>query len=157
MKFLIACFWDSILFKFYIVLLKLVSIWLEITFYIWYQSVMIVLDIELLLCIIIITSLWIKKLHPNAQVTLIDYYYYLPKLFGRWYNDLLENRQKRGGNFHFGLKGGIGLNPIPRVKKRAESGWPLRVANRGGAGSPPGSQGRVRGGSGWSGSYGRTT
>ena len=78
MKFLSACFWDSILLKFYIVLLKLVSIWLEISFYIWYQSIMIVLYIELLLCIIIIASLWIKKLHPNVQMTLIDYYYYLP-------------------------------------------------------------------------------
>ena len=38
----------------------------------------IVLEIELLLCIIIITLLCIKKLHPNVQVTLIDYYYYLP-------------------------------------------------------------------------------
>ena len=38
----------------------------------------IVLEIELLLCIIIITLPCIKKLHPNVQVTLIDYYYYLP-------------------------------------------------------------------------------
>ena len=52
--------------------------------------------------------------------------------------------------------GWIGLNPTSRIKKRVESGWSLRVANRGGSGSPPGPQGRVRGGSGWSGSYGRT-
>ena len=134
MKFLIACFWDSILFKFYIVLLKLVSIWLEITFYIWYQSVMIVLDIELLLCIIIITSLWIKKLHPNVQVTLIDYYFYpplplsiflvlllhtflpLPKLFGGWYNDLLENRQKKVEIFISGWRGGSGWTRSPGSK-----------------------------------------
>ena len=32
----------------------------------------------MLLCIIIITLPCIKKLHPNVQVTLIDYYYYLP-------------------------------------------------------------------------------
>ena len=38
MKFLIACFWDSIQLKLYIVLLKLVSIWLKISFYICEDS-----------------------------------------------------------------------------------------------------------------------
>ena len=37
-------------------------------------------------------------------------------------------------------KGWIGLNPIPRVQKRVESGWLLRGANRGESGWPSGSK-----------------
>ena len=37
-------------------------------------------------------------------------------------------------------KGWIGLNPIPRVQKRVESGWLLRDANRGESGWPSGSK-----------------
>ena len=37
------------------------------------------MKVELLFCIIVITSQCIKKLHPKVQVTLIDYCYFLPR------------------------------------------------------------------------------
>ena len=62
---------------------------------------------------------------------------------GKWWNFLIRVEW-----------GWIGLNPTPRVKKQVESGWILRVANRGVSGWPPGSEGWVRGGLSWSGSLG---
>ena len=74
MKFLFAYFLDTIIQYHSIILLRLVLKWSKILLHIWYQSIMIILVLELLLSITTITWLCIKKLQPNIQVTLIENY-----------------------------------------------------------------------------------
>ena len=74
--------------------------------------------------------------------------------------DKKATTKKIGKNLQLKIDSGwrveSGWTRQPNVWGRVGAGWTLWDANRGRAGWPPGSQGRDRGGSGWSGSYGRT-